>query len=121
MSSDKAQVDVLERVLKTFDVADTRAGGSKRVHQIRIPRFGVEGRGRLVEEDYRGLMQQRPRDREFLAHALRERADRLVPAIPELEKMQISLDLRVRLRRLEVVEPREVAEVLPRRQSIVKA
>src|SRR3989442_11986386 len=41
MSSDKAQVDALERVLKTFDVADTRAGGSKRVHQIRIPRIRI--------------------------------------------------------------------------------
>ena len=66
-------------------------------------------------------MQQSARDRELLAHPFRERTDRLVAAVPELEKMEIALDLRIGSRSLEVVEPCEVAEVLSSREPIVEA
>src|SRR5207253_8026473 len=77
---------------------DRAALGAEALHEVSdgAGRFGVESRGRFVEKDDRGLVQQRARDRELLAHTLRERADRLVPAIPALEKVEIPLDLSVR-------------------------
>ena len=41
MTSHEAQVDVLERVLETLDVADARAGTEERVYEVRIPRVRI--------------------------------------------------------------------------------
>ena len=83
-------------------------------------RLWVERRGRLVQEHDGRLMEERSRDRELLPHAFRERAHRLVAAVPELEKMEITLHLRIGTRGLEVTQAREIAQVLPSRETIVQ-
>ena len=95
---------------------DRPALRAKALHELAhgARRFRIECGGGLVEEHDGGFVKERSRDRELLPHAFRERADRLVAAVPELEQMQITLDLRVDPRGVEVVQPREIAEVLPR-------
>src|SRR5207253_3938298 len=83
-------------------------------------RLWVERCGRLVQEHDGRLMEERSRDRELLPHAFRERTHRLVAAVPELKKMEIAFHLSIRTRGLEVVQTREIAQVLPSGETIVE-
>ena len=64
-----------------------------------VGRLGVERGRRLVEEDDRRLVEQRPGDRELLLHPLAERAGHVVPPLPQREEPQVSLDPRGARRR----------------------
>ena len=84
--------------------------------------LGIEAVGRLVEHDDRGIADERERDPDALAHAERERADRVLGAIREPDAVQDLPHLGV-LRRealgrdadLEVVQR---AEVLVQRRRL---
>ena len=82
--------------------------------------LGIEGGGRLVEEDDRRLVEQRPGDGQLLLHALAEGAGHVVAPIPQLEEAQVALDPLGSDVCVEAVQPAEEVEVRARRQFVVQ-
>ena len=86
-----------------------------------VGRLRVQGRGGLVEEDDRRIVEQGPGDRELLLHALAERAGDVVAPLPEREQAQVAFDALGAGGGVEVVQATEELEVVARRQLVVEA
>ena len=101
---------------------DRPTGPPKRLDRFAHDEGGlrVEGRGRLVEEHDRWIVQQGASDGELLPHALAEGARHLVPALPQAEQAQVPLDALGALPGIEAVEAAEEVQIGVGRQLVVQ-
>ena len=60
--------------------------------QEAVALFRIQTGGRLIDDDQRGVADQRLRDAEPLAHAAREPRQRVVPDVPQVDLVQQRLD-----------------------------
>ena len=81
----------------------------------------VERAGRLVEVDHLGLVEQRPRDGDLLAHPLAEAADPPVALVGQADDAEVSVDRPAQGGAAQAVQAPVVAEVLAGRELVVKA
>ena len=57
-----------------------------------VTRNRIQARRRLIEEQHRRVVEQRPRERDPLTQALRQRPARIVRAVGEVDRPQCSVD-----------------------------
>ena len=102
---------------------DGPAGSAERLDRLADDerRLRVEGRGRLVEEHDRRVVQQRTGDGELLLHALAEGRRYVVASIPQREEPQVVLDALGAHGRIEAVEAAEEVEVGDGGELVVEA
>src|SRR5437868_4207763 len=84
-------------------------------------RLRIQSHGRLVENDERRIWEERPSQGETLAHSGRIALDVVVGPIGEVDGGENSGDALLRLCRLDVVERREVLEILASGELPVEA
>ena len=109
MASDKAQVDVLQRMLKPFDVANARPSRAKGIHEIRVARIRIVElhRERLPIRTDLAHESQRPRDRNVARGITDNPHDRAGP-----EEARAKLAGRSHLQETAVEYPDAVAQLV---------
>src|SRR6266550_4574694 len=121
---------LLEVVGRQEDGRAARAAHLGKMLPERAAAGHVEPRGRLVQEEHLGIVQEAPHDLELSAHSARERTYRFVDVARDAEELRELFDLRAvfaiheRVRRCvweEAVEERVEAHVLLGGQVLIEA
>ena len=88
-------------------VNDGLSLGRQRAHQVENPvaRLRINTRGRLIEEDEFGVVNQRGCEVETALHAAGESRDAVMSSTVKLDELQKSIDARVR--RGNTIKPRK--------------
>jgi hypothetical protein len=114
VQDDDPIADALDDFENVRAVENRLTARRQRPHQVpqHHGRRDVEAGFRLVEDDDRGIMQQRRRDDDLLAHALRVRRDALIGRGAQVEQRQEAVDLAGEQRLRQLAQAADQIQVL---------